>query len=530
MILTRLRSVIARTPVIVALIVAGGAILRMVGLTWGLPQQLNPDEWVIVQGALDLAARNSFEPSIFLRPDHLEIQLSFLAYTAYSWVFTGGPVEVAYAADPGMFLLISRLITSLFGTGMIVLAFLIGRRFDRSVGIIAAVLFAIYPPFVFHSHLATPDVPLTTVLMGLVLACMYYLAKPGYVSLLIASATVSLAIAIKYPGAIAASFIALVVVIMAVRERKPWRIASHGLVAIAGVVGFLFAISPVLFTNVSGVVAAIQRESRTNHPGADGLGFGGNLAFYATEFVLSAGIIVTVAAIAGVVFSIRDRSLQAVPLALGAFMWVALSVLPLHWERWGVPMVTSPLLFAAIGAWLLPKWVAQRGWLERSRRPLAIGLASLAGVSLLLGSIAVTARYLAPDTRVSGAETLAQAGVTGDNTIFEGYSPFVPSGPLYVFDEFTIEGDELVAIDDDKQYLLLSSCVNGRFEQGAANQSERDFYEMALAQFEPVLEIPAVAPAARSPFEPLAIVGASVEIAQLASGASAGCTIEVLRL
>lgn len=530
MILTRMRALIVRTPVIVALIVLAGAILRMVGLTWGLPQQLNPDEWVIVQGALDLAARNSFEPSIFLRPDHLEIQLSYLAYTAYSWVFTGGPVEAAYAADPGTFLLISRLITSLFGTGMIVLAFLIGRRFHRTAGIIAAVLFALYPPFVFHSHLATPDVPLTTVLMGLVLACMYYLAKPGYVSLLIASAMVSLAIAIKYPGAIAASFIALVVVIMAVRQSKPWRILSHGLTAIAGVVGFLFVISPVLFTNVSGVIDAIRRESRTNHPGSDGLGFGGNLLFYANEFVLSAGIIVTVAAIAGVVFSIRRRWLQAVPLALGAFMWVVLSVLPLHWERWGAPMVITPLLFAAIGAWLLPTWLAERGWLGRWRRPVLIVLASIAGASLLLGSIAVTARYLAPDTRISGASVLADAGVTGENTIFEGYSPFVPSGPIYVFDAFTQRGDELVPLDEEKTYLLLSSCVNGRFEQGAANQDERDFYTAVRSQFELELVISAVEPAARSPFEPISIAGALTEIAQLASGASAGCTIEVYRL
>ena len=121
-----------RVPVIVAGIVLVGAVLRIVGVTWGLPQQLNPDEWVIVSGALDLSARNSFEPSIFLRPDHLEIQLSYLAYTAYALIFTGTGVEAAYAADPGTFLLISRVITALFGTATVLLAFFIGRRFSST--------------------------------------------------------------------------------------------------------------------------------------------------------------------------------------------------------------------------------------------------------------------------------------------------------------------------------------------------------------------------------------------------------------
>ena len=74
--------------------------------------------------------------------------------------------------------------------------------------------------------------------------------------------------------------------------------------------------------------------------------------------------------------------LQAVPLALGAFMWIVLSALPLHWERWGVPMYTSALLFAAIGAGMLPDYLEERGWLGRWRRPVLITLATIALLSL----------------------------------------------------------------------------------------------------------------------------------------------------
>lgn len=519
-----------RVPVIVAGIVLVGAVLRIVGVTWGLPQQLNPDEWVIVSGALDLSARNSFEPSIFLRPDHLEIQLSYLAYTAYALIFTGAGVEVAYAADPGTFLLISRVITALFGTATVLLAFFIGRRFSSRIGIIAAALFALFPPFVIHSHYASPDIPLTAVLMGLVLACMHYLKRPGYVSLLVASSMVSLAISIKYPGAIAAVAIAVVVVIMAVRERRPWRILQHGATAIVAVLGFLFLISPVLFTNIRAVVAAIQKESRTNHPGADGLGFGGNLLFYGTEFLLTAGIIITLTAFIGVFFVIRGRMLQAVPLGLGAFMWIVLSALPLHWERWGVPMYTSALLFAAIGAGMLPDYLEERGWLGRWRRPALITLASIALLSLTVSSLAATLRFLVPDTRISTAATLDELGITRDNTIFEGYSPFVPQGPIEVFDDFRTVDGVLVPRDESKEYLLLSSCVGNRYNNGELYASEREFYTTVRDQFDLVLSVEAVPPVPRSPLSVVTAINAVSTIAQLASGRGGGCDLEVYSL
>ena len=161
-------------------IILGGAVVRLVGGSWGLPLDLNSDEWVIVNGALDMAKRHSFEPPYFFRPDHVEMQLSNLAYLAYSHLFHGSSPETVYASDPAPFILISRTITGCFGVAMIAIAYLIGKRFTRVIGVLAAFLVAFFPPFVDHSHFATPDVPLTFAFMIVILACMRYLTSPSW--------------------------------------------------------------------------------------------------------------------------------------------------------------------------------------------------------------------------------------------------------------------------------------------------------------------------------------------------------------
>ncbi|NYF11559.1 hypothetical protein HDC94_002715 [Leifsonia sp. AK011] len=519
----------ASTLVVLGAVLVGGT-LRVLGTSWGLPLGLHPDEWTIVQGALDLAQRNSFEPSLFLRPDHVEIKLSFLAYTLYAVILHGVPVPVAYADDPATFLLISRLITAVLGTAMIVMAALIGRRFSRPVGAIAAVLFAIFPPFVLSSHYATPDIPLALASMIVILALMYYVSKPGYVSLLVASAGVSLSIAIKYPGAISATMIAIVVVVLAIRDRRPLRILSHGAAAIAGVVAFLFTISPVLFTNVTGVIAAIQKEARTEHSGADGLGWGGNLLFYAEGFFLVAGVLLTAISILGVVLAIRMRALVALPLALGFLTWVILSAVALHWDRWAIPMYLSPLLFASVGGWYAYRFVGQRYPEWRWRRLVTIIVSALVLLNLAAGSVATVARLLATDSRNEAAQTFADLGITPDNSVDEGYSPLVPNGPMYLDDVVKWEDGRIVPAYEGKKFILLSSCLHDRFWTAEKYADERAMYDAIRSDYPLELTVETVPARQRTGIEPWNVATAIAETAAFANGGLGGCTLEVYRI
>ncbi len=396
--------------ILLAIIIAAGTALRVLGVRWGLPLGLNPDEHVIVDGALDLARRHSFEPSVYYRPDHVEIQLSDLAYLGFAYLVRGMSPDQLNAADPSVLLLISRLITVGFGIGTMVLAYLIGARFNRAIGVITTALVAFFPPFVLNSPLATPDVPLTFAFMMVMLGCMRYLAAPRWRHLAFACLGVSIGFAIKYPGALGTVVIAITILLSAVPQRDWRRVLIHGAGAIGMVVGFLFLLSPVLFTNASVVVENMIGEAGTTHPGADNLGYWGKLGFYATQFGTAGGLILVLFFGLGVYFCIRLRLRESVPLVLGAITWLLLSVVPLHWPRWGLPMYLTPLLIAPIGIYHGTKYLLAR------HREVWVQWAAMGGHCRSLGStwssgsVAVTADLLAPDTRVAGCRRAGHPG------------------------------------------------------------------------------------------------------------------------
>ena len=253
--------------------------------------------------------------------------------------------------------------------------------------------------------------------------------------------------------------IAITVIVSGVQARAWSRILVHGAAAMAAVVGFLFAISPVLFTNVSVVVSCFAPRQRYPSGGRRPRWFG-NLYFYATGFATSADIILLVCFALGVLWSVRLRLVQTIPLWLGVFVWVILSRLPIHWERWGLPMYLTPLLVAPIGAYYSFRYILDKGaarWLRWG----AVGLGAVVALNLVAGSVAVSATYRSrrtPDL----CDRLRCARHRSHHTVFEGYSPLLPGEPQTIFGAFTVIDGRLVLSSQGQnrsgmRYVVLSS-------------------------------------------------------------------------
>lgn len=505
-------------------VVAVGTVVRFAGIGWGLPLQLHADEWVVVEGAIDMAARNSFEPPFFFRPDHLETQASYLLFQIWSHLSGGGSPEVLFAGDQTPFYALARAVSALFGSAMIPVAALIGARFDRRIALFMAFAVAFFPPFVEHSRYATPDIALTFACMVVILGCVRYIVTERWWDLALAVFGVALGATAKYPAVLAVTIVAATVIIASVRSRHPWRILTRGVAAALALPVMVFALSPSLFTNFAEVRRQLFQQNSTGHLGADGLDWGGNMWFYATSFVTHSGVILLAFSVAGVVWLVIRRRWEGMPLALGIVMWVGISSLTLHWDRWGLPMYLTPLLLAGIG--VAVAWDGSLLWARR-RRALrwTVGvLGAVAAVGLVMGTLTQVAYAFMPDTRSAAREDLAAIGIDADDVYYDGYTPFLTDGPRSLADELQLVDGRVVPIGDleTRPYVMTSSLMVNRYLANPDVQPEHDLYTAIPEQLDELARWSATSAPPSSWLEPLTIVRSIPFLIAAMEGASSG--------
>ncbi|PKI92040.1 hypothetical protein CW368_04120 [Actinomycetales bacterium SN12] len=483
---------------------------------------------MVVEGAIDMAQRNSFSPPFFFRPDHLETQLSYIVFQAWGHLFGGGSPEVLFADDAAPFYALARAVTATLGTASIVVAYFIGSSFARTTGLWSALAVAFFPPFVEHSRYATPDVPLVFAVLLTVLGTVRYIQNERWIWLVVASAGVSLGITAKYPAVAATLTIAAAVVIASVRGRRYARIVVRGGAAVAMVLGFTFALSPTLFTDFSAVRAQLLQQNSTGHLGADGLDWSGNAVFYASTFFQNGGAMVGAFALIGAAAAVLRRRWDMVPLLTGVVFWIAISALTLHWDRWGLPMFLTPLLLAAIGFDAARIWGEARG---RGSRVTVFFLGSLTGLSLIIGSAAQLASALAADTREAAAADLRDRGIDADDTYYDGYTPFRTDGPRNLASELGVVDGVVTPREgiDRMPYILTSSSMVSRYLNAAHLPEEQSVYA-AIRALPPETVWRSVGAPPASAWEPVHIWQSIDYIAKVVRGGDSGPELILYRL
>jgi 4-amino-4-deoxy-L-arabinose transferase-like glycosyltransferase len=158
-------------------ILAGAAVLRVVGLQYGLPfgNLLNPDEQSIVPRAWKLVHGGGGDPHWFDYPTLL--------------MYVNAPFQ-AWQSSPSF--LTARIVEVVISLGAIAAAWWLGRR-AYGTGVVAAAVVAVCTIEVAYSRPAVTDVPLT-----LAVAVALTLMVSGRIEL--AGVAVGLATGFKYPG------------------------------------------------------------------------------------------------------------------------------------------------------------------------------------------------------------------------------------------------------------------------------------------------------------------------------------------
>ncbi|MDO9087398.1 MAG: glycosyltransferase family 39 protein [Anaerolineaceae bacterium] len=352
-----------------------------------------------------------------------------------------------------------RMLICILGSIIPLVGYKIGKEFKINFAVPAAIIFAFFPSFVIHSHYITPDIPITLITMLVILFAIKYLNDEKSIYLYIATIFSAINTAEKYPGLLSIVVILATISIHVFRNdkltiRDKFAELLKGGLRILGI--FLLAfyvVAPNIFIEFGKVIQTIQYEARSTHLGADNLGWFGNLIFYIESYSSFTNIFATIFMIFGILHLIKNKNPNLILLFYGTFYWVFMSYLPLHWERWALPMYITPLLIISIGITYLFHITRYKKILRIISLLIIVGFISHQFMYSLSSSIKLSFT----DTRVVALDYCIENGITSENSIYEGYTPFNPQNPGNIFD-FDINNNI------DKKYIILSSGMYDRYQ------------------------------------------------------------------
>lgn len=459
-----------------------GGILRCIYCFRGYPYQLHPDEHTIVNNAIDMLSRHSWEAYIYNRPDQFEIKCNAFLFHIFSWLHYHVPAYEGFELNSGIFYVIARLYTTLFGTAMIPLMYLtVGKILKKdsiskqNVQLFAAAMIAFSPLFIEHSAYATPDIVLTFFILLTAYISAEYLETGKRWTIYAIALITGICITIKYPAAIVCSYIAFIVIYKCIKDKKGFKeIFVLGMSSILIILAAIFVIAPNLYTDFGNVVSTFITEARPNHIGQDGLGFFGNMRFYFETILESMGILSGPLFLVGCGFLIKNRKASHFPLLISGIYWVCLSVLSLFWVRWGVPMFLTYIILVSIGlVWI---WdLLQKQDKGRYLVTIPVVLMALLITNNLVTGIKITKWSTVKDARIVAMDYCEENGVTAENSIYEGYTPLAPdAGPGAQFIAFQMEEDGIKPQEryTAKKYLVISSSFKKRYLNEADHYPE----------------------------------------------------------
>lgn len=189
-----------------------GLMLRTAGLTWSLPDTRHPIATYHPDELINLSAATAADIP------HLQLDIKFYNYGTFyfylvSFAHTVGRgwglipttphgydvFSKEAAPEQAALYLTGRIVTDLLGTATIAVIYFLGRRlYGRKAGLLAALLYAVTPIAVQHSHFLTVDVPATFFVSLALLWAARLLTRQTWADYVLAGFFVGLAAATKY--------------------------------------------------------------------------------------------------------------------------------------------------------------------------------------------------------------------------------------------------------------------------------------------------------------------------------------------
>ncbi len=342
------------------------------------------------------------------------------------------PAYEAFETHKMAFYRLARFYTTFFGTAMIPLAAVYtGRLFENAskrnriaAKIMAAFLTSFSCQFVQHSAYATPDIVLAFFVLLFSFLMLEYLQKENEKYALLSAVIIGIGITIKYTAAILCLPLALSVIYIHLSDKKPLKILNTGILSILIILSTVFFIAPNLFTEYQRTYETLIFEARPTHLGADGLGFWGNLKFYFDQLLQDQGILSLLFVLAAGINMFFRKGKQWLSLLVGPIYWICISVLSLHWIRWGIPIYSFYIIASSIGVGSILEFF---GHLKDKNycasKAVTVGKSVLFCCTglwmtcLILSAVCFTVYRTLPDVRNVALPYVNENGITANETL-----------------------------------------------------------------------------------------------------------------
>ncbi|MGD9401346.1 MAG: glycosyltransferase family 39 protein [bacterium] len=433
-----------RENILLVLIVLAGAYLRLNTLGWGLPdffEEATPwrqalGMWGGRTGSLD------FNPHFFNYP-----AFSFyIQWIGQAFVYLAGratgefssiqQMQMQVEANPGRFIVVGRLITTLFGIGTIYLAYRVARDvFSPVVGLTAALFLAFNFAHIRRGQFIATDVPLLFfVMLAFVPICRIAMEgrNKDYIW---AGICVGLAAGVKYPGFLTAAGIIAAHVYRHSTQKHDYKvIVSDPRVYMSGAVALLafFAVSPYCFLDFSGFLRDFRFEQthmKIGHFGAPDQVVSYH-RYLVSVFPAVLTVPIAVLALLGLVYAVMKY--RAASIVLLAFPLVYFAVVG-SWKTAADHYIFPLLPFLLIYAALFLRYVFGR--IPSSRRGLIVlGAACLLLIPSATRIYGFYSRQDIPDNRTVAREWIMANIPGGAGIVKEKYTPDLDPGAYAVFE------------------------------------------------------------------------------------------------
>ena len=402
-------------------ILAGALVLRLWGISHGLPYVYNADENAhFVPRAVGMFG-HSYNPNYFVNPP----AYTYLLHVAFE--LRWGSREAlgdALAADRASVFELARVVSALLGTLAVGLLLWAGRRLlGRAAGLVAGALLAVAFLPVHYSHLALNDVPtLAPVCLTLVgVAGVYRHNRLRDYAL--AGAALGVACATKYTAGI------LLVTLLAAAAFAPVagpRVRGLALAGVLALAGFLLA-NPYALLDFDAFREGISRQSEASGDGGGKLGLStdSGVLYYLGTATWGLGWLPALAALGGAIgLALRDRRLAAVlvpaPLLFLAFMGLQ----DRFFARWLLPVYPLLCLLAGWAAVAAAAWLTARlRRLPLRAGPVAAALGLLLCAQGLVFSIHNDAVLAREDTRQLARDWMVANVPIRSKVVVEPFTP-----------------------------------------------------------------------------------------------------------